>query len=134
MLVLFCRAAGITSIGDEHPAQLPADQPMEDVVREFCQVLVDYIAAGHFTLYERIANGQERRKSVKDVAAAVYRQLEDTTQAALDFNDCYQDPAATSDLARLSDHLSKLGEQLALRIELEDRLLLAIDPNVAELR
>ena len=33
-------------------------------LEEFVQVLVDYIAAGHFGLYERIAEGKERRKAI----------------------------------------------------------------------
>jgi len=126
MLVLFCRAAGLGSVA--------TDQPVEEVIREFCQVLVDYVAAGHFTLYERIASDTERRRLVRDTAARVYPELEQTTQAILDFNDSYQEPVAARNMQRLSEDLSRLGEQIAIRIELEDQILSQIDPSLTTLR
>ena len=127
MLVLFCRAAGIEQLSD---ATAVDQDTSEETVREFCQVLVDYVAAGHFTLYDRIARGEERRQPVKDVATRIYTQLEQTTQAALDFNDAYQISAAAKNYTKLAQDLSKLGERLAQRIELEDQLLSVIDPEM----
>ncbi len=115
MLVLYCRAAG-----------LDADPPEDSVaktVQEFCQLLVDYIAAGHFTLYERIVNGKERRQRVADVADDIYPDIADTTGAALDFNDKYERPEKVNEGEELAGDLSVLGEQLATRIELEDKLI-----------
>ncbi len=115
MLVLYCRAAG-----------LDADPPSNSVaktVQEFCQLLVDYIAAGHFTLYERIVNGGERRQRVADVANDIYPDIAATTGAALDFNDNYEHPEKVNDDEQLAEDLSVLGEQLASRIELEDKLI-----------
>jgi regulator of sigma D len=115
MLVLYCRAAG-----------LDADPPGDSVaktVQEFCQLLVDYIAAGHFTLYERIVNGEERRQRVAEVADDIYPDIAETTGAALDFNDKYEHPENVSQDEQLADDLSVLGEQLAARIELEDKLI-----------
>jgi len=94
-----------------------------DLLNEFCQVLVDYIAAGHFGLYERIVKGKERRKNVADVAMTVYPKIDETTQAALTFNEQYDPGNKTTDLSRLHEDLSKLGEVLTTRIELEDRLI-----------
>jgi regulator of sigma D len=129
MLVLFCRAAGVEQLSDTTST---AHQTSEETVREFCQVLVDYVAAGHFTLYDRIAKGEERRQAVRDIAMRIYGQLEDTTQAALDFNDAYQLQAAARNHARLAQDLSQLGEKLAQRIELEDQLLATMDPDVGQ--
>ena len=129
MLVLFCRAAGIEQLSD---AATTAPQTSEETVRELCQVLVDYVAAGHFTLYDRIAKGEERRQPVRDIATRIYGQLEETTQAALDFNDAYQLPAAAQNYARLAQDLSQLGETLAQRVELEDQLLATMDPDVGQ--
>lgn len=115
MLVLYCRAAG-----------LDADPPGDSVaktVQEFCQLLVDYIAAGHFTLYERIVNGEERRQRVAEVADDIYPDIAETTGAALDFNDKYERPEKVNEGEQLSADLSVLGEQLANRIELEDKLI-----------
>lgn len=92
-----------------------------ELLNEFCQVLVDYIAAGHFGLYERIAEGTERRKNVADLAIKVYPQIEKTTQLAVAFNEKYQPEDV--DLSHIHNDLSKLGEELTNRIELEDQLI-----------
>lgn len=93
-----------------------------DVLQEFCQVLVDYIAAGHFGLYERILSGQERRRDVAQLAAGLLPRLEQTTEVAMAFNEKYAPDSGDADLARLSEDLSELGEELTTRFELEDRL------------
>ena len=54
-----------------------AKEAKNDLFEDFCQVLVDYIAAGHFGLYARIAEGQERRKAVSDLAARIYPRIEE---------------------------------------------------------
>lgn len=118
MLVLFCRVAGLEPFKEEKQRT-----SAQKLLQELCQVLVDYIAAGHFGLYERIANGAERRQALAELAAKYYPRIAATTDAALAFNDKYdcEDPGElTEDLAK---DLSHLGEQLAARIELEDQLL-----------
>ena len=94
-----------------------------DLLNEFCQVLVDYIAAGHFGLYERIIEGRERRKKVMDIAAQVYPEIENSTQTALSFNEKYAPDKTNRDFNKLHEDLSILGEELTSRIELEDRLI-----------
>ena len=96
------------------------------MVQEFCQILVDYVAAGHFALYERILEGKERRKEVADIAGEIYERIAQSTQNALDFNDKYDCGDHCTELDSLSQDLSRLGEDIALRIELEDRLLSAM--------
>jgi len=115
MLVTFCRLAGIEPY--------TADKPMQKLLQEFCQILVDYVAAGHFALYERIVEGKERRRTVSDLAAEVYPCIAKTTDIALDFNDKYDCEDHCTALDSLSADLSHLGEELAVRIDLEDRLL-----------
>ena len=117
MLTLFCRVAGLEPF-EHHRGKIPA----KELLQEFCQVLVDYLAAGHFSLYERIANGTERRINVADLSAQVYPKISDSTQAALDFNDKY-DGQYFEIAMGFQDDLSKLGEILAGRIELEDKLI-----------
>ncbi|HSR62132.1 MAG TPA: Rsd/AlgQ family anti-sigma factor [Gammaproteobacteria bacterium] len=105
-------------------SELDGDNPDEsdgELVQEFCQVLVDYIAAGHFGLYQRIASGTERRKEVVQLSKSIYRDIEKTTQAALDFNEKYD--IENRNLSGLPRDLSSLGEQLTTRIELEDQLI-----------
>jgi len=120
MLVLFCRVAGLEPYASHGPVKA--------LLANFCEVLVDYIAAGHFALYERILNGRERRKDVVDVAQEIYSRIAQSTDAAVDFNDKYE-RFDESQFAELSRDLPALGETLAARIELEDRLLQALTPE-----
>lgn len=122
MLVLFCRVAGL------EPFAAPADsKAMPKLIQEFCQVMVDYIASGHFLLYERIINGKERRAEVSELARKMYPKISMTTEAALDFNDKYDVEHTEALLDELEKDLSTLGEALANRIELEDRLIRALN-------
>ncbi len=97
--------------------------PDRELLNEFCQVLVDYIAAGHFGLYERIVEGTERRRSVADLAVKLYPRIEETTQAALAFNEKYDADREDIDMSRLHEELSMLGEELTNRIEYEDQII-----------
>ncbi len=99
------------------PDQLGAD------LEEFVQVLVDYIAAGHFGLYERIAEGKERRKAVSDLALQIYPRIEQTTQIALAFDEKYNSGNKDRKLDHFPEDVSMLGEELTTRIELEDQLI-----------
>lgn len=118
MLTLFCRVAGLEPFKDKNPAQQsPA------LLQEFCQVLVDYIAACHFSLYERIENDAERRRGPANLARRLYPRIAQTTEAALTFNDKYDTEEKRDNPSELENDLSILGEELALRIELEDKLL-----------
>lgn len=120
-LVLFCRAAGLEPYADGRQAADPAK-----VLQEFCQVLVDYIAAGHFSLYEQAVHAQDAPQELLDLAARLYPGLAETTEIALDFNDEYNcgDHCPITD--ELQEDLSRLGEALAWRIELEDQLARAL--------
>ncbi len=118
MLVLFCRVAGLDPF--------PHNAKVQEVLQEFCQVLVDYVAAAHFSLYERIVNGTERRTAVVALAHDLYPQIEMCTETAIVFNDKYDCADQCQDIAHLHADLSELGEALATRIELEDRLIAAL--------
>ncbi len=129
MLGLFCRVAGLEPFKDEAQKHSPK------VLQEFCQVLVDYIAAGHFSLYERIINGAERRRDTAKLAQELYPRIAETTEAALAFNDQYDTEEQRDEAPDLEQDLSRLGEQLALRIELEDQLLKALlSPTTVEIK
>ena len=84
---------------------------------------VDYIASGHFGLYERISEGKERRRGVVKLAEKLYPRIANTTQVAVEFNDVYEKMNGKSISGEITGMLSKLGEELAVRIELEDQLI-----------
>jgi len=97
----------------------------DELLQEFCEVLVDYVAAGHFGLYERISKGKERRQDVASIAKNIYPQIEQSTQQALAFSEKYSTGNKNND-ANLTNDLSSLGVTLAVRIDLEDQLITRI--------
>lgn len=99
----------------------------EDMVRRFCQALVDYAASAHFQLYRYIVENRERRKAVLDLAEQIYPQIAASTDAILDFNDRYDVAPWETRIGDLADDLSQLGEKLADRIQLEDQVIEALD-------
>lgn len=115
MLVLFERCAGIEPYSDE--------RPNDELLQEFSQILVDYIASGHFGLYERISEGKERRRGIVELAEQLYPRIANTTQVAVEFNDIYEKSNGTDIGGDMLNVLSKLGEELAVRIDLEDQLI-----------
>ena len=115
MLVLFERCAGVEPYADE--------TPNDELLQEFSQILVDYIASGHFGLYERICEGKERRRGIVRLAEELYPRIADTTQVAVEFNDICEQSNGEDIGGNLMKVLSKLGEELAVRIDLEDQLI-----------
>lgn len=100
------------------------------LVQQFCQALVDYVALWHFEVYECLeenANDSACCQHIKQLARELCPQIARTTQAAIDFNDRHD--GNQTELEKIDDlrnELSKLGEHLATRIELEDQLIDAI--------
>jgi len=120
MLVLFCRVAGLEPYS--------ADSPVAEVMDAFCQVLIDYIALGHFELFKRAAEGTEQRQKAWRVAEENYRKFLEATQIAIEFNDKYDCAKRNRAVGveHLSEDLSRLGEALATRLEIEDRVISAM--------
>ncbi|HIA08494.1 MAG TPA: Rsd/AlgQ family anti-sigma factor [Chromatiaceae bacterium] len=115
MLVQYAGLAGLDPYTE--------NKPVFTRLQDFCQILVDYMASGHFGLYQRISDGKERRRAVIDIAEKLYPKIAKTTEDAVAFNDYFDTPSDTKRINDLSHHLSQLGETLATRIELEDRLI-----------
>ena len=114
----YCAFAGFESSSGE--------KPVAAKLNEFCQLLIDYVSLGHFGIYQRITDGTERRRKIIAVAESVYPRIAESTDCAVDFNDRYAEGEGDQTLDNVSGDLSKLGEALAMRIELEDRLIEAM--------
>lgn len=115
LLVTFCQLSSIKDFNDQSHAQ-------GRQLQTFCQQLVDYISEGHFEIFEQLINeghlfnDAEALASGKKLLPAIYS----LTDLILDFNDKY---LATDDLSTLAVDLSVLGENLAQRFEIEDRMV-----------
>ncbi len=103
-----------------HALPQASGTPLEN----FCAHLVDYVSAGHFEIYEQLL-GEAREfgdEQALALARQVWPQIEENTQAALDFNDrC--DNGDCRDSVGLARELQRLGRLLHERFELEDCLI-----------
>ncbi|MET0356408.1 MAG: sigma D regulator [Cellvibrio sp.] len=113
MLVQYC------DIGAADQSNLGA---RGDKLRHFCQILVDYVSAGHFEIYDQlIKEGREfDDEEALHEAGRLFTIVDNTTEKLLDFNDKYLE---TDDLSSLDQDLSGLGEILEVRFSAEDRMI-----------
>ena len=119
LLLQFCKLAGFAPF-DQNDHALP-DQVQ---IQSFCQIMMDYLSAGHFEVYDSIVQAC-KEKGPKSVALAntLYPRISETTDVALYFNDKYAEASQDASLGSFDTDLSKLGETLELRFELEDELI-----------
>lgn len=121
MLSQYCLLAGSNST--KNPAEYGIENEAE-LLQEFCENLIDYLARGQFELYQRITDGNERRKDIIELANNIYPRIAASTNYAVDFNDEYDKcQNALGSFDHYGERLSKLGEELAIRFELEDQLI-----------
>jgi regulator of sigma D len=116
VLVGFCELAALEASG----------APLGDILhklKRFNQMLVDYTALGHFELFQRIIDGSERRESIRAIAEDIYPIIARTTNFFVEFNDKYEGADDPDSIIPLAGDLSLIGEAMASRIEMEDRLL-----------
>lgn len=92
------------------------------IMKQFSELLVDYVSLGHFGIYERLLSGTERRQRVLTEADSFYPEFAQTTEDVVTFNDRYDPGNRKPDYQHLETDLSKLGESLAKRMEIEDKL------------
>lgn len=102
--------------------------PVRHLLRRFRQTLVDYLAIGPFEVFDALEeqSADSPYQPARELARKLYARIACTTQAALAFHDRYDEALADLTLARLDEDLSRLGEALAARIELEDQIVTAI--------
>ncbi|MEN8803426.1 MAG: Rsd/AlgQ family anti-sigma factor [Thiogranum sp.] len=114
-----------TALANHRPFE--ADEITREALQEFCQSLIDYAASAHFQLYRFISDKLERRAAVLEVADSIYPKIALTTDRILRFNDKYENvdlfQGDGEALDFLDTDLSNLGEALAERIQLEDRVI-----------
>jgi regulator of sigma D len=115
LLVLFCNLSSQKNAAED-PDETPA------TLRKFCQILVDYISAGHFEVYQQLIEEGQAFDDQEGLLKAKehFKVVDATTEGILDFNDKYQE---TDDLETLLTDLSALGESLETRFEAEDLMI-----------
>jgi len=124
VIVSYCKLSGVSSF-EQRDLESHLVNPKQ--LRRFCQIMVDYTAMGHFEVYQRIIEGKERRVAVKETSDEVYPAIAETTDYLVDFNDKYDAfEGSAEDIEMLSNDLSRLGQIIAIRGELEDQILDAL--------
>jgi regulator of sigma D len=124
-LMAYCNLTGVSSPDQGRNDELKDIPPV--ALQEFLNVMVDYIAMGHFTVYQRIIEGKERRGAVQEAADRVYPSIGETTDIMVEFNDKYENfDGSQEDQEALREDISRLGEMLAIRGDLEDKILQAL--------
>ena len=114
LIVLYCSINGVDQLNNDK-------RPLAVKLQELCQILVDYVSAGHFEVYEQLnQEGLEFDDGGVELAQSLYPQIESNTHLCLDFNDNCE---AISNIRGLQDALSALGETLEERFMLEDKLI-----------
>ena len=100
-------------------------EKVQSSLSRFCELLVDYVSAGHFEVYDQlIQEAREFDDGGMDLVNRAYPRIEKTTEAALEFNDRFDGiDGSEQDLRVLFEQLSPLGETLEERFELEDLLI-----------
>ncbi|MCG9722424.1 sigma D regulator [Shewanella sp. Isolate7] len=119
LLINYCQIAGLPPY-ETIDKSLPAFK----AVKEFCDLLVDYVSEGHFEVYDRVVTACEKNgESSQALAQTIVPKISETTDLALDFNDKYTSASDDKILYQLDKDLSSLGDAMETRFQLEDQLL-----------
>lgn len=121
LIVLYCKVDGLKEF-------TPQDTPIAVKVQALCQVLMDYVSAGHFEIYHQLLKEAEQfNEDYQDLIGRVFPEIENSTHIAVEFNDRY---ATAEDcqkcLKTLARDLNALGVVMVERFELEDQLITAM--------
>ena len=118
VILLFCAIEGL----DQYT---PIDASIETKTKAFCQMMMDYVSAGHFEIYEQLfKEAKEFDDGSIELAKELYPKIKDNTQILLDFNDKFSNDKTTGEqLIELHTELSIIGEKLEERFQLEDKLI-----------
>ncbi len=115
LIILYCKLSG-----NRNQQELPDSHQ----VNQFCDILIDYVSAGHFEVYEQIVNACETNgPSSIELLEKLYPKISETTDIVVNFNDKYSQFSEKEGLKMLDNDLSLLGEAIAKRVELEDSLI-----------
>lgn len=103
-------------------SERPEDDTDSAPLAKFCNILVDYVSAGHFEVFQKLV---AEAKSFDDElhlneALDLLPEISSTTEVALGFNDHFE---AAEDKLVLEIELATMRDVLATRFALEDRLI-----------
>jgi regulator of sigma D len=117
VIVMYCKLSGY-----RNQTKLPENEQ----INGFCDVLIDYVSAGHFEVYQQIASDCEINGPTSiQLLNELYPDISKTTDVVVDFNEKYSkmNDEQEQSMIRFDSDLSILGEAIAKRVDLEDNLI-----------
>ena len=100
----------------------PQSEALERQQKLLCELLVDYVSAGHFEVFDQLLNEAETfADGSGDLAKQLIPTIGDTTEVILAYEEKYAGGQVYPDT--LKRDLSSLGEVLESRFVMEDRLI-----------
>lgn len=114
MWSLYCQIAQLRPFADT--------EELRPILCRFSQILIDYVSLCHFGIIECLLARKHDRDPDLHITHRLYPSLSNTTQSVVSFSQRYDDGNRRFRTDSLDSDLSKLGENLAKRMELEDRL------------
>ncbi len=118
LIVSYCSVSGVNNLTAD-------DNTSTQTIKLFCQVLMDYVSAGHFEVYDQLVlEAEEFGDGSEKILPQIYPKIGETTEAILNFNDIFDtDEHCEQAIGRLKTELSTLGEHLTNRFIFEDQLI-----------
>ena len=128
LILLYCKVDGLKEYSQK-------DTPIAIKVQALCQVLIDYVSAGHFEIYHQLVReAEEFNEDYRDLITGVFPEIERSTALALEFNDRYASvELCEKGMQSLARDLNALGEVMVERFELEDKLIATLHDCHSEL-
>lgn len=114
LLVQYCQLAGLPPFERTDNAL-----PEKENIERFCEILMDYISAGHFEIYEKILADSDNLARAEEI----FPKFSDSTDSALSFNDKYANIAENEELTSFDSNLAQLGQHMEERFSFEDQLI-----------
>ncbi|MGR5178522.1 sigma D regulator [Vibrio parahaemolyticus] len=129
LIVEYCKLGSLQPV---HSHSNVVELPAATNISSFCDHLVDYISEGHFKIYDMVMDKWKATGfKTNDEIDATYAKIVLTTDPLLEFNDKYVQVSEDDELPQFEEDLSKAGEILELRFEVEDKLIQLIADSLA---
>lgn len=118
LILLYCKVDGLKQFAKQ-------DTPVSIRVQALCDVLIDYVSAGHFEVYQHLMREAEQfQDDYQKTIDRILPLIQQSTEIALDFNDRYSSATdCENNMSQLAKDLNNLGIKMVERFDLEDQLI-----------